>query len=218
MTTGLNWDESYFNPLSITTEAYYGDDLYHTALRQRPVREPGTVFAYHSGASQLLGMVVSRATKRTLAEYASVKLWIPMGAETEALWSEDHEDGLEKAYCCFNATARDFARLGQLVLQDGIWNGTQLLNKEYIQAMITPHQIPNDKGVKTDFYGYQWWIEQTDQGPVPYARGILGQYIIVIPQKNSVIVRLAHKKGEHAGHTYDEVKSLIAWALHDYKE
>ena len=213
MTSGLNWDESYWNPLSITTEAYYGNDLLKTALKQRIAHDPGTLFSYQSGTTQLLGIVVSRAVNRTLGQYASEKLWMPLQAEKDALWSIDHEEGMEKGYCCFNARARDFARIGELVRLQGKWNGQALLNPEYIQAMTHPHGILNTDGKPTDYYGYQWWVMKTAQGEIPYARGILGQYIIVIPQKNEVLVRLGKATGERFDHHPVEVRALVDWAL-----
>jgi CubicO group peptidase (beta-lactamase class C family) len=213
MTSGLNWDESYMNPLSITTEAYYGSDLHFTALRQRLIRPPGSGFSYQSGTTQLLGLVVARAVNKNLADYASEKLWRPLGAEKEALWSLDKEDGMEKAYCCFNATARDFARVGEFVRNFGKWNGQQLLSEAYIKEMIHPHGVPDKDGKATDYYGYQWWVYHTLAGDVPYARGILGQYIIVLPQRNRVIVRLGKKTAERVDHHPIEVRELVEWGL-----
>lgn len=214
MSANLNWDESYWNPFSITTEAYYGSTMLHTALKQRLIHEPGKVYSYQSGTTQLLGIVVSRAVNKTLAQYASEKIWQPLGAEKTALWSIDHPENLneatvhpsmEKAYCCFNARARDFAKIGQFILQQGQWNGKSLLNAKYVQEMTS--------GKVADWYGYQWWVLDTPQGKVPYARGILGQYIIVIPQKNRVIVRLGMKTAERVDHHPIEVRALAEWGL-----
>ena len=213
MSSGLNWDESYWNPFAVTAEAYYGLNLLTPTLKQRLIHDPGTVFSYQSGTPQLLGLILTRATNLNLAVYASKKLWIPMGAEKDALWSLDHENGMEKAYCCFNARARDFARIGQLMLQKGEWNHRPIVNPEYVTAMTTPNGVPGADGKPTDDYGYQTWIVQTPQGNVPYARGILGQAIIVIPQKNRVVVRLGSKTSESSDHHPAEVRALINWAM-----
>jgi CubicO group peptidase (beta-lactamase class C family) len=216
MSSGLNWNESYWNPFSITTEAYYGGSLIKTALKQRLSGEyqPGNHFSYQSGSSELLGVIVSRATNQNLSDYASVKLWQPIGAEKSALWSLDHLENkneaslqppVEKAFCCFNATARDFAKIGQLILQKGEWNGKQILSSEWVQEMTSSKTV--------DYYGYQWWILKTNQGYLPYARGILGQYILVVPQKNRVVVRLGMKMGEREDHHPLEVRALADWAL-----
>jgi CubicO group peptidase (beta-lactamase class C family) len=213
MNSGLNWNESYANPFSITTEAYYGDDLFLTALRQKVIRPPGSYFEYQSGSTQLLAFIISNATNKTVSQYASEKLWAPIKAEKDALWSLDHEDGMEKAYCCFNATASDFARIGQLVLNHGQWHGKQLISADYLREMTTPSGVLDETQKPVDYYGYQWWILQTPQGPVPYARGILGQYVIVIPQKNRVVVRLGMKRGKTIDHHPEDLRALVEWGL-----
>jgi CubicO group peptidase (beta-lactamase class C family) len=205
MSSGLNWNESYANPFSITTEAYYGSNLLFTTLRQRSIAEPGKKFIYQSGTSQLLGLVLARATNKNLAVYASQKLWTPLGAERDALWSLDHPDGMEKAYCCFNARARDFAKLGEFVLNHGKWNGVQLLSESYLNDMTSAKLTP--------FYGYQIWLLNTSQGVIPYMRGILGQYILIIPQKNRIIVRLGKKRGNTIDQHPEEVRALAEWGL-----
>lgn len=219
MSAGLDWNESYMNPLSTMAEAYYGWELLKTTLGQKRVRAPGTRYQYQSGTSELLGLVLARATHRPLAQYASEKLWIPLGAERDALWSLDAEDGIEKAYCCFNARARDFARIGQFLLNEGKWPDAsgvpqQLLNSHYLREMATPHGIPDETGKPVDYYGYQLWILKTPHGQVKYARGILGQYIIAVPQKNRVIVRLGMKRGNNIDHHPEELRALIDWAQH----
>ncbi len=215
MTSGLNWDESYWNPFSVTAEAYYGTSLLQTALRQRSVFPPGSRFSYQSGSTQLLGMVVSRAVNLPLSEFASRRLWIPIHAEADALWSLDHEDGMEKSYCCFNARARDFARIGELVRQRGSWAGNPVVDPAFVEKMISPHFVPNEQGGPVDYYGFQWWILKTPSGPVPYARGILGQYIVVIPQKGRVLVRLGKATGERTDHHPVELRALVEWGLQD---
>lgn len=134
MSSGSNWDEAYWNPFSITTEAYYGSDLHKTALAVDIVHKPGTYQDYKSGDTQLLGLVLENATGKSLSEYASEKLWKPIGATLPAMWSTDKEKGNEKAYCCFNTNARDFARIGSLMLHKGNWKGTQVIDTSYCEA------------------------------------------------------------------------------------
>jgi CubicO group peptidase (beta-lactamase class C family) len=213
MSSGSDWDESYANPLSITTEAYYGSDIHKTAVKIHIVKEPGTLHSYKSGDTELLGLIVEKATGKSLAEYASEKLWKPMGAEHAALWSTDHENGNEKAYCCFNTNARDFARIGQLMLDSGKWNGTAIIDSDYYRASITPCNIPDATGSTCNYYGYQWWLRPAF-GNVFYARGILGQYIIVVPSKKMIIVRLGKKRSvQRINGAPAEVDALINWGL-----
>ena len=215
MSSGLNWDESYASPFSMTTEAYYGSDLPKLMSNMKAIEEPGKEFKYLSGNTQLLALVLEKATGKHLAEYAEEKLWQPMGAENDALWSLDKKDGTEKAYCCLNSNARDFARLGKLYLQNGNWNGTQLIDSNYVEESLKPADVidPTD-GKPVDFYGLQWWLmPNVINTKAFYARGILGQFIIVVPEYDLIIVRLGHKKGTKIGEQQGEVYTYIEEAI-----
>jgi CubicO group peptidase (beta-lactamase class C family) len=213
MSSGSNWDEAYVNPFSVTTEAYYGSDLCKTATGVRIKREPGTHYYYKSGDTELLGLIVEKATGRSLSQYAGEKLWQPLGAEHPALWSTDRKDGVEKAFCCFNSNARDFARIGQLMLDSGQWKGKAIIDPDYYSQSISPCNIPDASGQPCNYYGYQWWIAHAYPG-VFYARGILGQYIIIIPSKRIVIVRLGHQRsGKRVNELLKEVDALISWGM-----
>lgn len=197
MSAELNWDESYNSPFASTTKTYYGTDITQAVLKLKVVGQPGKRFNYQSCNTELLALVLEKATGKTLSDYASEKLWQPMGAENTALWSLDHKDGHEKAYCCFNSTARDFARLGYLFLHHGNWKGKQLVSEQYAKASVSPAPILNEDGTKScDFYGYHWWITNRKGHEIFYARGILGQYVIAIPDKNAIMVRLGNKRGD----------------------
>ncbi|TPE43820.1 serine hydrolase domain-containing protein [Pontibacter mangrovi] len=211
MSSGLNWDESYANPLSMTTEAYYGSNLKKIINRLEAVAEPGRQWTYKSGDTQVLAFVLQKATGKSLSEYAEEKLWKPLGAAHDAEWSVDRPKGIEKAYCCFFSNARDFARLGRLYLHNGVWNGDTIVPPAYVQASLTPNGLINaDDGKKVDFYGYQWWLLPNYKGQdIFYARGILGQYIVVIPEKNVVIVRLGKQRAEKVGVHPGEVMAMI---------
>lgn len=193
MSSGTNFSESYINPFSITAEMYYGSDLEGTALGVEMETVPGTLHRYKSGDTQLLGLILEKATGQSLASYAAQKLWIPMGAEQKALWSTDEAGGHTKAYCCFNSNARDFARIGSLMLHQGNWKGQQIIDSAWVRASGTACMITDDMGKPCHYYGYQWWVAPDFPG-VFYARGILGQYIIVIPSLNTVVVRLGRIK------------------------
>ncbi|HRN55522.1 MAG TPA: serine hydrolase [Agriterribacter sp.] len=211
MSSGSNWNESYANPFSATTELYYGTDVYTTATRVDIVKAPGTYHAYKSGDTQLLGLIVEKATGKSLSAYAAEKIWQPIGAAHDALWSIDKPNGNEKAYCCFNSNARDFARLGQLMLDSGKINGVPVIDSAFFRQSVTPCKILDEHNVPCNYYGYQWWIIPGRQD-IFYARGILGQYIICIPARNMVIVRLGKKRDEKINNVPAEVNTLIAWA------
>jgi CubicO group peptidase (beta-lactamase class C family) len=220
MSSGLNWDESYANPLSKTTEAYYGNDLHKVIADLKVVDPPGKIFKYLSGNTQVLAFVLKKATGKTLSEYASEKLWKPMGADHAALWNLDKADGMEKAYCCFYSNARDFARFGKLYLNKGKWGDRQLVSEKYVEASLKPADLKYDNGQKNSCYGFSWWLLPNYKGhSVFYARGILGQYIIVVPDLKMIVVRLGKKRADrdpNDKHNPD-VYTYIDGALEMYK-
>ncbi len=209
MSSGLDWEEAYVMPISHTTEAYYGTDMPATIAKLAVEVEPGTQFRYKSGDTQILSMVLSKAIGRSLSEFASANLWQLIGAETNALWSLDKKDGFEKSFCCLHATARDFARLGQLYLHGGNWKGRQVVPATFVKQSLQPLSLPNTTGQPANYYGYQWWLLHNDTGKVFYARGILGQYVMVMPEKKAVIVRLGHKRDEKKDNHPMEVKRIV---------
>lgn len=187
MSSGLNWDESYYSPFSITTRAYFDEDLNGVILGLKGVSEPGKKYKYLSGDTQLLAMCIEKATGKSLAEYVSEKFWKPMGAENEALWQTDKENGIVKAYCCVASNARDFARFGKLYKQCGKWNNETLLDSTFVSKSIQPRFADSPE------YGYGWWLSDYKDKHIFYMRGHLGQYVIVIPEDDLIIVRLGHK-------------------------
>ena len=190
MASGLNWDEKYYSPFSIVTRAYFDDDLKNVILGLEINEKPGESFKYLSGATQLLAMCLEKATGEFLSDYVSQKFWQPMGAENDALWQLDHEkDGIEKAYCCIASNARDFARFGKLFLNDGAWNGQRILDRTFVKKCTTPRFEASPQ------YGYGWWMQTILGKKLYYMRGHLGQFVIVIPEDDLLIVRLGHLKG-----------------------
>ena len=215
MTSGTNWDEGYSSLLSSTTEAYYGTDLLSLISDVNVVNEPGTLWRYKSADTETMGLVLEKATGKNLSKFASEKLWKPIGAVRPALWSLDEKLGDEKAYCCFNSNARDFAKIGQLYLDSGKWNGNEIIPIDYYLNSIQPVNVKDEDGNDCNYYGYYWWLLPEYPG-VFYARGILGQYIIVIPQKNAVIVRLGEERGRIQNQSYREVYDMVDWVLKNY--
>lgn len=190
MTTGIAFSENYFNPFSEVASFYYGTDLTKSVLKLEVEKTPGTEFKYISGNTQLLGFILHRALKdKTISQYLQEKLWTPMQMEYDVTWSLDKKNGLEKTFCCLNARARDFAKIGRLMLQEGSWNGQQLVPKEWIRqstGLDTSNASPW-------FYEYQWWLPSKNGDFM--AKGFLGQYIYVNPDKNLIMVRLGKMPG-----------------------
>ncbi|WP_224488328.1 serine hydrolase domain-containing protein [Robertkochia flava] len=194
MSSGLDWDESYYSPFSVTTRAYFDKELRPVIRDLKVVESPGTGFKYLSGNTQLLGMILEKATGKPLAEYLSEHFWKPMGAENDGLWQLDSEtSGMEKAYCCVAASARDFARFGKLYKDLGAWKGKQLIPESFAQRSVTP------RFEKDPEYGYGLWLLQHNGKDFFMLRGHLGQYVIVQPEDNVIIVRLGHRAAPKKG-------------------
>ena len=217
MSAGVDFDEAYSSPFSPTTKLYYGDDLQQIALGMKEIEEPGIHFIYQSGVTQLLALIVEKATGENNSSYVSRKLWTPLNAEEDALWSLDKKDGIEKAYCCFNSNARDFARFGQLILNKGNWNGKQLVSESYIKEATTPdtNLIFKEYNETNHCYGFQFWHLTYKGMEIPYMRGILGQYVFAIPELNAVVVRLGHKRSDTrtAQHYPDDIDTWLGTAI-----
>ena len=115
MSSGMKWNEKYYSIINITTESYFSDDLRALILDQDIIKTPGEKFRYSSGDTQLLGMIIEKATNSNISDYARNNFTAPMGFESQALWQLDSEEsGMEKVYCCFASNAKDFARFGKL--------------------------------------------------------------------------------------------------------
>ncbi len=187
MASGLDWDESYYSPFSVTTRAYFDDQLDAVTLGMKRIEPSGKSYKYLSGNTQLLAMCIQKATGQELSQYIAKEFWQPMGAENDALWQTDHRGGTVKAYCCVASNARDFARFGKLYRQFGKWNGRQIIDSAFVAKSIVP-RFPDSPQ-----YGYGWWLAEREGKRIFYMRGHLGQYTIVIPQDNVIIVRLGHR-------------------------
>ncbi|PKF75347.1 serine hydrolase domain-containing protein [Chryseobacterium sp. PMSZPI] len=204
MESGLDWDENYNNPFLPNAKAYYGKSLVKAVFSRNFKEEPGTRFEYQSGSTQLLGFALKKVLGKPLASYLSEKFWIPLGMEQHAKWSTD-DYGMEKTYCCIHSNARDFAKLGQLFLDNGKVGDQQVLNLNFIEQMRTPTQ----KSQET--YGMGLWINHDNPVKHYYFLGLQGQYIIMIPEHNMVIVRTgsyANSPKNDKGRP-DQVKFLV---------
>jgi CubicO group peptidase (beta-lactamase class C family) len=190
MKAGHDWTENYKLPFNVTTDLYYGKDAEKLVLNQDFEREPGTEYEYSSGATQLLGVILKRAIQKknpqsNISEHLSQSLWQPLGMEKDAIYTLDRageDGGMERTYCCIFATARDYAKLGQLLLQDGQWGGKQLLDKAFVERMRKPDLQP--------YYGHSLWMDWTYKHPFYFMQGHQGQYVIVVPSLQLVVVRV----------------------------
>jgi CubicO group peptidase (beta-lactamase class C family) len=209
MTSGLKFNESYVNPFGHAATFYYGRNLEKATLRLKLEEEPGTRMRYVSGDTQILGLILDRALKdKTISEYLEEKLWTKTGMQYQASWSIDKKkDGIEKTFCCLNARAIDFAKFGRLYLNNGNWEGEQLVSEDWVKQSTKTDTLNGSY----EGYQYQWWIPN-DEGDF-IAEGILGQFIYVSPSENLIIVRLGEKYGNVGWESaFEKIKEVLVKA------
>ncbi|MEU4421032.1 serine hydrolase [Actinoplanes sp. NPDC024001] len=203
MASGVDVPENYraYWPFTGTARMYLTHDLPGFVAGHREVTyPPGSRASYRSVDTQILGLVLTRVTGRPLADLLAERIWQPMGAEQSATWNLDRPGGTEKAYCCLNATARDYARLGQVVL-DG---GREIVPAEWIKRIATP--APHD--LSGWGYSAQWW-HPFDSGGDYSALGIHGQYLYVSPARRTVVVKLSdHGTEQDEQETFEVLRAL----------
>lgn len=208
MRTGIDYSETYYNPFGNIAIAYYGRHLDKHIRKLKIKKEPNQEFDYISISTQLLAVILETATGKTATEYCQEKIWEPIGMEYDASWSVDRKKGMEKAFCCLNARAKDYAKFGRLFLNNGNWNGIQVVPDNWVKQSVQLNPRTKD-----NFYQYQWWLLQnnTSSKIVDFmAQGILGQYTFVSPNKKTIIIRL----GENWGRTnWPAVFKKINYAL-----
>ena len=210
MAAGIDVSETYseYWPFTGTSRMFLTRDLVDFLMDNRVVdRTPGTSGDYRSVETQALGLILARITGQHLADLLSDGIWKPVGAEHSATWSLDREDGHEKTFCCINATARDYARVGQLVLDDGRVGDVQVLPEEWVRRISTPAEHP----VSDVPWGYsaQWWHPTGGHPGVLSMLGIYGQYVYVDPTTDTVIVKLSdHGTEQDEQDTYDVLHAV----------
>ncbi|XYD09372.1 serine hydrolase [Methylobacterium sp. NMS12] len=161
--------------------------------------KPGTKGRYRSIDTELLGLILARVEGKPLADILSERIWKPMGAQADATWNLDRPGGIEKAFCCINATARDFARLGLLVADQGRSGEHRVIPGRWIERIMTPAR----RDVDGWQYSAQWWHAPGGEDDDISAIGVYGQYIYVNRATGTVIVKLSDHGAEQ-----DEVDTL----------
>ena len=181
MASGVSWDEDYTNPESDVAIAggYNALTLYNYLDDLEVAAEPGEVFNYNTGESNLVGGIVRAAVGNNLATYAEQKIWQAFGMEHDASWSIDDDHGVELGGCCINATLRDYARIGLFALRGGrLPDGTEVLPRNWMAHSTAPSN-------GYEGYGYLWWLFDDDAYA---ALGIFGQMIWIDPKEDLIIV------------------------------
>ena len=196
MSTGVGFNEDYSDFNSDINRWFrsfaFGDSQDEFAATLVREKEPGTYNHYVSINTHVLGMILVKATGKSLTDYLQEKIWQKIGMEHNAYWVADNK-GMEMALGGLNATLRDYAKMGQLFLHNGNWKGEQIVPTDWVKASITPdapHLLPNssnssDQGLG---YGFQWWIPESTQGEF-MAIGVFHQMIYINPTTKTIIVK-----------------------------
>lgn len=194
MSSGLRYEENG-TPWSDDTETYYSPNLRRLALTDSEIiGPPGEHWHYNNFNPLMVGMVLERATSQHVAEFMEARLWQPLGMEADASWSLDSEaSGFEKMESGINARAIDFAKMGSLFLHGGEWNGSRILPASWVRGSTAV----SDEHDPSQAYGYWWWTYRDDElGDYFAARGNKGQFIVVIPEREVVVVRNGRDFGD----------------------
>lgn len=185
-TSGIKFTDNLLNPVSDNMKFYWGNNLRQQMLDISLEQPPGTGFHYSSENTMLLGLIIEKVTGNTVSHYLEQKIWKPLGMEAPAYWSLDRadKDAVEKVFCCLQARTIDFAKFGRLYLNQGNWNGRQIVSQNWVNT--STHSDPSD-GNK-HFYNNNWGIGPLKYGSY-YAVGLYGQYLYLYPEKNIMIIR-----------------------------
>ena len=222
MQSGIKFDEyPRINPFTGMARLYYGTNIRSKVTNGMKIAEAPGRYNYRSIDTQVLGVILERVTKMPLEEYLSEKLWKPLGMKSEATWSVDSErNKMVKAFCCLNATAEDFAKFARLYLNNGKYNGVQIVPEDWVAKTNSGKKIRNNSGYKN-----KWWtsshyeVFDTEAEGKAYAKknrkqflsskklksgnyvsyfqgddynalGILGQHVYINPTENLIVIRL----------------------------
>jgi CubicO group peptidase (beta-lactamase class C family) len=221
MRSGFDFKERAFNPFSKIVRSYYGADLEKMVRKLRMNKEPNKVFEYQSINTQVLAMILEKVTGKNLQTLLQEEIWKPLGAESDALWSLDNRNHV-KAFCCINATALDYAKLGRLYLHKGNWQGKQIVSEKWVNSTTNPdtltkYRYKNQFWACRDFKYFKdsvsavtslvkerlpYPVERSGDGRYFYAKkvydfraqGMFNQSIYVNPQNKVIIVRLGGRQ------------------------
>lgn len=201
MSSGARWNEDYSDPTADIfrlTNALAGRDgtLTEFIATMAGENKPGTVCRYNSADTQALGSVLTSATKMSLSDYMQSRICEPLGMSSPSYWLIDPA-GMEVAFAGLMMTARDFAKLGELYRNNGIYKGRQVVPSAWVRASIvsdSPH-LGADQVIVGDHpfgfgYGYQWWILEGTRSEFS-AIGVYNQFVFVDPTSEVTIVKLS---------------------------
>ena len=188
MTSGLDWDEGTSDPFSPVAKQYFVSDVEELMLNQPIIEKPGEKNHYSSGNTQLLSILIERASGIKTDKFFGDEIWSKINPDNDAYWQVDSKKrGNIKSFCCFHSNARDFSRLGKLYLNYGNWNGNQIIDSAFVKSSMKPFLDDFDA------YGIGLWLKKHKGLSVSLMSGHQGQYVIMIPEKELIITRLGQR-------------------------
>lgn len=215
MTSGLPWNESYAytDPRNdLGAMAFFSEDPIEYVLDKSTVAPPGTQFIYNSGTTNLLGEIVRRSSGLTLDAFADQHLFAPLGIDSFEWYGFPRDPEMTVASSALYLRPRDMAKLGQVYLDGGLWDTTRVVSESWVQASTSRAiDVPTSENPIprfSDGYGFQWWLGTFSKGSTDayFAAGWGGQFIIVLPEPEMVVVITA---GDFENEGYDALLGLV---------
>ena len=219
MASGVKWDETYVDPasdrrklLALQIASNKRGAIFDVMKSLPKAKEPGKFFNYNTGETVLIGEIVQAATKLSLADYLSRKIWIPVGMESDALWWLDSPDGHEVGGSGLLAIIRDFGRFGQFILDGAQIDGKKIVPDWWLADATSAKPIQGVTG--KNGYAYQWWTVKPEAGAIHESvfmgRGIHGQYLYINPAHKVVVVGLGARSKPVGKQAIDDLDFLAA--------
>jgi CubicO group peptidase (beta-lactamase class C family) len=193
MSSGIKWDENlpWTDPGNDEPHLGYEADPIRYVLSKPIAMQPDVFWAYNGGGTDLLGSIIERVSGKTLEAFARELLFEPMGI-TDLEWKTYPRNSKIATAVGLRVRPRDAAKIGQLVLNHGAWNGQQIISADWIARSITPRFQANGYFGNLFFYGYQWWMGRSLRGDKEVkwtaAMGLGGQRIFIIPELDLVVM------------------------------
>lgn len=202
MRSGLDFDDTYslrlkdLKRLNAMAKLNYGKNIMKQIRGLKFENEPGTMYKYESMTSEILGIVIQRATGQRFVDYLSEKVWIPLQMESPAIINIDSRKyDMPHTFGGISTTMKDLAKIGRLYLNKGMWNGTRIVSEEWIR-LSTEYNTEND-GYHMNWYNTSW-MDYTPEYPGFYAYGIRAQVLYVNPYKNLIMIRFGKRDDTYA--------------------
>jgi CubicO group peptidase (beta-lactamase class C family) len=215
MTAGLEWDQwtlPFEDPQNDENKLYYAKDPIEMVLSRHVTDSPGTVWKYSSGLTELLVAIIEQKTGKRFREFAAEVLFGPLGITNYEWYGSWHwqTQGRPASAWGLRMRARDLAKIGSLVLHDGVWGKRQIISSDWLRLSTQRHVDEAVRGMRGNYgYGFQWWSGHSNDIPsykIIAGFGNGGQQLLVVPERHLVVTVFAGNYGR-------EGQYMLAWML-----